>query len=61
MIKKVKNGGIFNIPIHEYYCDTKDEMTVIEMVNKPPMGSSCFCFEDKSVYLVDGTGKFVKI
>ena len=61
MIKKVKEGSSFNIQIYEYYCDTIAEMDIIEKEDKPPMGSSCFCFEDTGVYLVNGKGKFQKI
>ena len=61
MIKRVKKGSSFNIQIHEYYCDTIAEMETIEKEHRPPMGSSCFCFEDTGVYLVNGKGKFQKI
>lgn len=61
MIKKVKIGSIFNIPTHEYYCDEIAELEDIEKKYKPPMGSNCFCFEDKAVYIMNGKGKFIKI
>lgn len=61
MFTQAKHGNSFNIAIHEYYCDEIKELEQIEKKYTPPMGSSCFCFEDKGVYLMSGKGKFVKV
>ena len=48
MYQLIKEGTSSNVPVQEFVCDK--EADVYELPNAP-LGSSCFCLENKVVYM----------
>jgi hypothetical protein len=57
MYQLIKEGTSSNIPVQDFVCDKK-----IDIYNLPksPLGSTCFCLEDKSAW-VKGSDEWKEI
>lgn len=53
---ETKTGGIYNIPIREFICDTKND--VLKLPTNAPHGSSAFCIEEGKVYMITSNGEW---
>lgn len=59
MINTISNSGHTAFGLKDYVIDKK-----IDLQNLPidvPMGSTAFCIEDGSVYMINGSGEWVEI
>lgn len=56
MVQLVKIGNSPNVPVKDYICDLLAE---INDIPQSPVGSTCLCLEDKSVW-IKGSENWVK-
>lgn len=56
MVQLVKIGNSPNVPVKDYVCDFLAE---INGIPQSPVGSTCLCLEDKSVW-IKGSENWVK-
>lgn len=55
MVKLVKRGNSYNIPIKEYICEDPNELTEIPA----SMGTKVYCLSNQITYIADGEGEWL--
>ena len=57
MVKLVKRGNTYNIPIREYICEDPYELAEIPA----SMGTKVYCLGNQTSYVADSEGEFVEV
>ena len=55
MIQKIKERGEYIVPIEEYIATSTTDIDNLPKNSSIPIGSSCFCIENNSLYMYDGS------
>ena len=53
----IKVGQSFNVPVHTYKADTKEDMNTIDLQGVP-IGSKCYVINDGKWYMLNSDGKW---
>lgn len=56
MIRKVKQGSAYNIPVHDYIMDSSNE--VGDLPTNVPQGSTAYAINDGSQFILDSEGNW---
>lgn len=59
MINTISNSGHTAYGLKSFVIDTKEDLDHLPI--DVPMGSTAFCIEDSSAYMINSSGEWVKI
>lgn len=59
MIAKTSQSGHVAYGLQEFVIDTVNDLNLLPI--NVPMGSTAFCIEDSSVYMINSSGEWVEI
>lgn len=54
MVKLVKRGNSYNIPVKEYICEDPNELNEIPA----SMGTKVYCLSNQTTYIANGEGEW---
>ena len=57
MVKLIKRGNTYNIPIKEYICEDPDELAEIPA----SIGTKVYCLGNQTSYIANGEGEFIEV